>query len=456
VEIINPATEEIITQIEVDDQNQIFHKFDLLQRGFIEWSNKSILERISCIRKFHQLLIDEIESSADILTNEVGKPLAQSRSEIIGASQRIQFFIEKSPQYLEDEWVHRSARLNEKISFEPLGIVANISAWNYPYLVGVNVFIPALIAGNAVFYKPSEYSLLTGLNIQKLLFKAGVSENVFQVARGGADVGELLLDLPLDGYFFTGSNATGQYIYRKVASKMVPCQLELGGKDPLYVAEHNKDLKKVAQAAADGVFYNNGQSCCAVERLYVHRNVYDHFLKEFLNEVDKIEMGDPKKPGVNLGPLTRPQQMDVLDLQVKDAISKGAQLLKGGHRVSGTGYFFQPAVLVDVNHSMSVMKDESFGPVIGIQKVENDQEAVELMKDTKYGLTASVYTDHQDIAEKILRAMDTGTVYWNCCDRVSARLPWSGRNHSGIGITLSHIGIRTFTQPKAYHLQNPK
>jgi acyl-CoA reductase-like NAD-dependent aldehyde dehydrogenase len=273
------------------------------------------------------------------------------------------------------------------------------------------------------------------------------------VAIGGKETGELLLDLPFDGYFFTGSYKTGKYIYERVSSKMVPCQCELGGKDPLYVADDITDIKKVASATADGAFYNNGQSCCAVERIYVHEKVYENYINEFLKEVKTWKVGPPTGEGVYIGPLSRKDQLLILESQVADAAGKGAVILTGGKRINRPGYFFEPTVLVNVNHDMSVMKDESFGPIIGIMKVKSEQEAIGLMQDTEYGLTAAVYSSNQAKAENILRQINAGTGYWNCCDRVSAALPWSGRKHSGFGTTLSHAGLRAFVKPKAYHLK---
>lgn len=341
----------------------------------------------------------------------------------------------------------------KRIAYEPLGVVCNISAWNYPYLVGVNVFVPALLAGNAVFYKPSEYATQTGLEIERLLKRAGVPDNVFQVGVGGREVGELLLDLPFDGYFFTGSVKTGKHIYSRVAARMIPCQCELGGKDPLYVADDVDDIKAVAAATADGAFYNNGQSCCAVERIYVHEKIYDRFVDEFVNEVTRYKSGNPNENGVYLGPLTRPDQLLVLEKQIQDAVSKGAAVVTGGKRMARSGYYFEPTVLTNVNHEMAVMREESFGPVIGIMKVHDDTEAIAKMGDTDYGLTASVYSCDQSRAVAILKQVDAGTGYWNCCDRVSAALPWSGRRNSGFGSTLSHQGIRAFVRPKAFHLR---
>jgi acyl-CoA reductase-like NAD-dependent aldehyde dehydrogenase len=453
MQIINPATEAVIANIEEDDTKSLQNKLKSLQKGQKAWAKVSLRKRIDAIAKFSDLLHENIENLAQILTSEMGKPLQQARNEINGARARIKFFVENSQKYLKDEYPTRTDGLKEKISYEPLGVICNISAWNYPYLVGVNVFIPALIGGNAVFYKPSEFSTLTGLQIEKLLIEAGVPADVFKVAIGDKRVGETLLEMPLDGYFFTGSYQTGNYIYQKVASKMVPCQLELGGKDPLYVADDVIDVENVAIGTADGAFYNNGQSCCAVERIYVHEAVYDRYVEAFIQEVKGYKIGQPIDDGVYIGAISRKNQLDFLENQVADAIKKGAKIEVGGKRINSKGFFFEPTVLTNVNHKMAVMRDESFGPIIGIMKVKNDSQAIKLMQDTEFGLTAAVYSSNQKRAERILKQINAGTGYWNCCDRVSALLPWSGRNHSGFGATLSHVGIRAFVRPKAWHLR---
>jgi acyl-CoA reductase-like NAD-dependent aldehyde dehydrogenase len=213
------------------------------------------------------------------------------------------------------------------------------------------------------------------------------------------------------------------------------------------------DIDKVAGAALEGVVYNNGQSCCAVERIYVQEKVYDAFVQSYTAQLRRMAVGNPLDSATEIGPLSRPGQLEFLLQQIEDAVSKGAKLLFGGRRVDGKGYFIEPAVLVDVDHGMKVMMEESFGPVVGIQRVKDDAEAVELMADTEYGLTAAVYSKSYERAEKVMRQLNTGTVYWNCCDRVSATVPWSGRKHSGLGSTLSYQGIRAFVQPKAYHLR---
>jgi acyl-CoA reductase-like NAD-dependent aldehyde dehydrogenase len=222
----------------------------------------------------------------------------------------------------------------------------------------------------------------------------------------------------------------------------------------VYVCE-DVDVKKAAAGLADGAFYNTGQSCCSVERIYVNERVFDVFVEAFVAEVRRFRRGDPTSEETYIGPLTRAPQLEVLEEQVKDAVRKGARVLVGGKRAKGKGNWFEPTVLVGVDHTMAVMREESFGPIIGLMPVAGDDEAVALMNDTDYGLTAGVYTQDRTRAERILSRVDSGSVYWNCCDRVSPRLPWSGTRSSGVGLTLSTYGIETFTRPKAWHLRQP-
>jgi acyl-CoA reductase-like NAD-dependent aldehyde dehydrogenase len=269
---------------------------------------------------------------------------------------------------------------------------------------------------------------------------------------GEGAVGAALLEQKIDGLFFTGSHATGARIAQALGSRFVKLQLELGGKDPTYVCE-DADPKAAAQSLADGAMYNTGQSCCSVERIYVHEKIHDAFVEAFVETVKGMKAGDPMREDTYIGAITRSPQLDVLQAQVADATAKGAKLHTGGQRLPGPGNWFAPTVLSNVNHQMELMKEESFGPVIGIQQVSGDDEAVRLMNDTRYGLTAGVYTPDGERARGLLARVNAGSVYWNCCDRVSPRLPWSGYGDSGVGLTLSSYGIQTFTRPKAWHLR---
>ncbi|MEY4610027.1 MAG: hypothetical protein RL246_346, partial [Bacteroidota bacterium] len=360
--IINPATEELITQVDADNAETLALKFKRLQSAQSAWAAREVEERSAILLRFVDLLKQNIEPLAAILTAEMGKPLQQSRNEINGASGKATWLAEHAPTYLADELMSVSEQMTEKIVYEALGVICNISAWNYPYNVGVNVFVPALLAGNAVMYKPSEYATMTGIEIERYLHEAGVPEDVFVLAIGEGDVGKSLLDLPFQGYYFTGSYPTGKYIYERVSEKMVPCILELGGKDPVYVADDVVDVAGAAAGIADGAFYNNGQSCCSVERIYVHEKIYDAFVEAFVTEVNSWKIGAPTEDGVYISVLTRKNQIAVLEAQVADALSQGARLLTGGATIEGKGYSFAPTVLVDVTQSMQVMREESFGP----------------------------------------------------------------------------------------------
>lgn len=454
LKITNPADGKMIRELEEDSPKSVAEKFARAKLAQKPWAATSLDSRIAIIRKFRDLAVAKKETLAAILTSEVGKAISQSRNELNGLIPRIDFFLENTAKAIAEETVldEPSQKMREKISHEPLGVIANISAWNYPYFVGSNVFVPALLTGNAVLYKPSEFATLTGLAIADLLHEAGVPKDVFIPVVGGGSIGAELLKLPIAGIYFTGSYPTGQKIAVEAARGLMRVQLELGGKDPVYVTE-NVDVKGSAEGIADGAFYNTGQSCCSVERIYVHEKIYDEFVSAFLATVKGFVLGDPCDDKTYIGAITRAGHLAFLENQVADAKTKGAKLLIGGKRIPGPGNFFEPTVFVDVNHTMELMREESFGPLIGIQKVADDAEAARLMNDTAYGLTAAVYCRDEKRATGILAELNSGSVYWNCCDRVSPRLPWSGRGHSGIGSTLSKYGIQAFTQPKGWHLR---
>lgn len=450
--VINPATGEVIAELAQDTPETIAQKAEAARGAQAAWAARPLAERVAVIQSFRERVADQVDALAAILTSEVGKPLQQARNEVKGTLGRLDFFVEHVEQLLGADRVLDTEAMREEISWDPLGLVVNISAWNYPWFVGSNVFLPALLTGNAVLYKPSEYASRTGLRIAELLWESGVPREVFAPVIGAGQTGATLLQQEADGVFFTGSYATGKAISAALAGRFVHLQLELGGKDPVYVCE-DVDVEKAAAGLADGAFYNTGQSCCAVERIYVHDSVYDDFVAHFQREVEGFQIGDPTEEGTYIGPLTREPQLDVLAAQVKDATDRGATLRCGGARLERPGYYFAPTLLTEVDHSMAVMRDETFGPMIGIQRVSGDAEAVAQMNDTTYGLTSSVFTPDEQRARAILGQVNSGTVYWNCCDRVSPRLPWSGRGHSGMGLTLSTEGIRAFTRPRAWHLR---
>ena len=462
VTLHNPATGTVLRELPADDAASVAAKVAAARAGQPRWAALPFAERRSILQRFRDLLVERRDHLALTLTAETGKPIRQARGEISATPARVDFFLDHVEALLAPRPMHRepagalpgTGALEEVVTFEPLGVVANVSAWNYPYFVGTNVFVPALLCGNAVIYKPSEHASLTGLAIAGLLVEAGVPPGAFGLVVGAGEVGAALLEHRFDGVYFTGSYATGLKVSAAAARHLARVQLELGGKDPAYVTD-DVDLAAVAAGTADGAFYNAGQGCCAVERIYVHADVHDAFVEAFVAKVRGFRVGDPNDETTYLGPLCREEQLAVLAAQVEDAVSRGARLLCGGRRADRPGWYFEPTVLADVDHDMAVMREESFGPIIGIQRVRDDAEAIALMNDTPYGLTAAVYGRDRARAARILGGVDTGTAYWNCCDRVSPRLPWTGRGHSGQGSTLSFEGIQAFLRPRAWHLRAP-
>ena len=452
MKIENPATGALVAEVLEDTADSVAKAYERARAAQPAWAATPLAERSARVARFRDLVEANKDSLALTLTREMGKPVKQAVNELTALRGRIDFFLEHVAAVTAEETVlHQpDGALDEVIGQEPLGVVANVSAWNYPWFVGSNVFVPALLTGNAVVYKPSEYTTLTGQRIAELWREAGVPADVFACVVGGGSVGAAVVDLPVDGVFFTGSYATGRRIAERVAPRMIRLQLELGGKDPTYVTD-DVDVRAAAESLADGAMYNTGQSCCSVERIYVHERVEAAFVDAFVEVVRGFKLGDPEDPDTYIGPLARPAQLDVLDEQVADAVARGARLLVGGKRAARPGAYYEPTVLAGATQHMKLMRDESFGPIIGIARVKDDEEAVTLMNDTEYGLTAGVYAHDLARAERVLARVNAGSVYVNACDRVSPRLPWTGRRHSGIGSTLSTYGIRAFLQPKAWH-----
>lgn len=452
--IHNPATGMLLAEAVADDAASAAAKAAAARAALPAWGRVPLDRKLAMVQRFRAGIAAELDALATTLTLETGKPISQARNELNGLLPRIDFFLQQTEASIRDEHVFDGGGMHEQIAHIPLGVVANISAWNYPWFVGCNVIVPALLCGNSVLYKPSEHATLTGQHIARLLHAAGVPADVMQCLVGAGEVGSALLAQRLDGVFFTGSHATGVRIAQAVAPRLLKLQLELGGKDPAYVRA-DADVHAAAESLADGAMYNTGQSCCSVERIYVHESLHDAFVEHLVATVKAMRSGDPLDDATTIGAITRAPQLAVLQAQVDDALAKGATLLTGGHARPGPGNWFEPTVFGGVDHTMELMREESFGPIIGIQKVASDAQALALMNDTRYGLTAAVYTRDEAAARELLAQVSAGSVYWNCCDRVSPRLPWSGHGDSGLGLTLSTYGIQAFTRPKAWHLRHP-
>lgn len=453
LEVHNPATGELIRSVAVTDEREVQRKVERARRAQPEWAARGFDARATVVRAFRDLFEAEIEESALITTREMGKPIAQSRSEARAVLERIDWNLDNVAGVIAPREVRAGGdgAPEERVTHEPIGLVAHVSAWNYPYFVGLNTIVPALLAGNAVLYKPSEHATLTGLRLVGLMHRSGIPVDIVQTVVGSGAVGAALVASDIDMVCFTGSYETGRRVARSVADRLIRLQLELGGKDGAYVCD-DVDVDAVAFSVAEGAFYNGGQSCSAIERVYVHDAIFDRFVRAFADVASAYQVGDPEDEHTDIGPLARAPQLDVLDAQVADAVGKGARILCGGNRIQRSGSWFEPTVLVDVDPRMSVMRDETFGPVIGVQRVRDDAEGRAALDDTEFGLGAAVFTSDRERAEKILSTLDVGNAYWNRSDRSCVRLPWSGRRHSGLGVSMSESGVKAFVREKAWHL----
>ena len=314
--------------------------------------------------------------------------------------------------------------------------------------------MPALLAGNAVCYKPSEHATLTGLRLVDLLHRAGVPVDVVHAIVGGGPTGAALIEADVDLVCFTGSYGTGREVARAAADRLVRVQLELGGKDAAYVCD-DVDPEEAAFSVAEGAFYNGGQSCSAIERVYVHEAVWEAFVAALVEVVRAYRVGDPADDATDVGPLARAEQLPLLEAQLADAVDKGGKVRCGGERLDRPGNWFAPTVVADVPDTAALMRDESFGPVIGVARVRDDADAIARIDDTEFGLGAAVFSRDRARAERILGRLDVGNAYWNTADRSCVRLPWAGRRHSGLGTSMSESGVRVFVREKAWHLKEP-
>ena len=453
LEIVNPATGKPLRSVTCDTRAEVAAKLDRARAAQRRWAARPVKERVAELRAALEYFAREKDAVARSVTREMGKPVRQSRAEVDTLLARAEHMLAIAPSALAPERQTSGPGFHLRIEHAPLGVVLDIAAWNYPLIVPVNVIVPALAAGNAVVLKHSPKCPGAGEHFARAL--AALSEpDAFQhVVVPDDEAGALVADARIDHVSFTGSVGTGRGVYRTASERLASVGLELGGKDPAYVAA-DADLDFAAENVVDGACYNAGQSCCAVERVYVHESVHAAFLERATLALQALRLGDPIEDTTTLGPLVDAAARAKVEAHVADALAHGAHLVSGGRRPNHlAGYYYEPTLLADCPDDCLAMREETFGPVVPVRAVRDDTEAITRMNDSRYGLSASVWTRDAARAERFARALEAGTVYQNRCDFLDPSLPWTGWKESGLGSTLSRYGFLHLTRRKSVHLR---
>ncbi|RVI13828.1 aldehyde dehydrogenase family protein, partial [Sinorhizobium meliloti] len=418
------------------------------------WARRPLDERVKLVLAGVARLNEMVDEVVPELAWQMGRPVRYG-GEFKGFNERSNYVASIAADALKPLVVEESDRFERRIAREPHGVVFVIAPWNYPYMTAINTVAPALMAGNTVILKHASQTILVGERMVRAFIEAGVPADVFQNLFLDHDTtAALIAAKSFDFINFTGSVEGGRSIERAAAGTFTGLGLELGGKDPGYVME-DADLDAAVDTLMDGATYNSGQCCCGIERIYVHESLYDAFVEKSVAWVSNYKLGNPLDPETTLGPMANKRFAATVRNQVADAISKGARALidpKLFPQDDG-GAYLAPQVLVDVDHSMEFMREETFGPAVGIMKVKSDAEAIELMNDSRYGLTASLWTKDAERAARIGRDLETGTVFMNRADYLDPALCWTGVKETGRGGSLSVLGFHNLTRPKSYHLK---
>lgn len=420
------------------------------------WRAVPIAERSVILNKFCDAFEAKRDEIAAELTWQMGRPSRYAPNEVRGTLERARHMIQIAPQALGDIDVGPKEGFTRFVRREPLGVVFAVAAWNYPYLIAVNSVVPAIMAGNTVILKHSAQTPLCAERFEQCFREAGLPDGVFQVLHmSHEDTERVVRDARVDFVAFTGSVAGGHAIQRAASERFMGTGLELGGCDPVYV-RHDADLAHAIENIVDGAYFNSGQSCCGLQRVYVHERLYHSFVEGYVDLTRKYVLGNPLEAATTLGPVVRPAAADTVRRQVGASVSAGAVAIieesEFPMSVAGTAYL-APQILLDVDHSMPVMQEEIFGPVAGIMRVSSDEAAIELMNDTAFGLTAAIWTADEGAALSIGDRIDTGTWFMNRCDYLDPALAWVGVKDSGRGCTLSVVGYEHLTRPKSFHLR---
>ena len=447
IETINPATGKVVGSYNSMSIEEINQKTKNARNSFDDWKKLDISERCTYMRRLGRVMKKNKEDYAKLITEEMGKPIRQSLAEIEKCAWVCDYYSEHAESFLRDELIPTEFR-KSFVSFEPLGVIACIMPWNFPFWQVMRFAVPALVAGNVGILKHSSVCLGTSLQIEQAFKDAGFPENIFQSIIGDYRAGEALTQSDIDAVSVTGSVNTGRRVAELATKELKKFVLELGGSDPFIILE-DADLNQTAHMAAQSRLLNNGQSCIAAKRFIVVKDVADKFTKLFVEETESEVVGDPMDSKTTVGPLVRDSQREALAKQVDDARTRGASILTGGNSINRDGYFYEPTIVSHVDHNMKIVKEEVFGPAAPIIVVNDEEEAIREANNSEFGLGASIWTNNIERGILLARKVESGMVSVNEMVRSDPRLPFGGIKHSGIGRELSEVGIKEFVNIKS-------
>jgi len=443
---VNPATGEEISKFNPMDRDQVFQLVGKAKRAFPEWK-KDYGKRRSYIYNLVEYLKKNKTELAKVATLEMGKPLKESIGEVEKCAWALEFYADHGDSFLADEVLNTDAR-KSFLTFEPLGVIGSIMPWNFPYWQALRFAAPCLMGGNVIVMKPSSITLQSGIEIEKAFTESGVPDGIFQTLIGSVDTANHLIDSDVNAVTFTGSTNAGAKVGQRAAMNLKKCVLELGGSDPFIVLD-DAIIEKAAEGAVKGRFINCGQSCVASKRFFVGKNISKDFIELFIKKTSRLKVGDPTSIETDVGPLSSKEGLETISGIVEDAKEKGAEILLGGSKIEGNGYFYQPTILTNVKPNMRIASEETFGPVAPITVVENESEAIRLANDIEFGLGASIWTKDLEKADKMSRRIESGIVSVNNVVLSDPRIPFGGVKHSGFGRELSRYGMLEFVNIKA-------